>query len=507
MKRSKDNLLSKNNYDIQFEELLEKKGYTDEAKSLVLNIIYKIEGAYNDYKKTKPNAKSKIDIISDIVDTIEHRCDVIEILDPDETKGKLYVSRKNKIIKTFPKDTDLLQAIYYIKTPYTKKMENIIEKAVLLTLEKGMAINGVEIIRDFNGWSWNNVLEDEFEKYYNLLYQDLIILLGERELEAVIKSHKVIDELSLQLKNLYGRSKAEDFLMCFIKSCLVIYINNGDKYENEVMEYLNKKESELAEFSNKSEYISKITDKMNENTKLICKIDSILSNPKILNKEYSTKKISKKYKDIDSYKISLIKYKNQLSNEITACRKIMNPFEYVNEKKIIQKEVDDLNNLKSCYNKDGIIVKSLLELQKKVISCFYRKIEVYDLKKELLNLVYEIRYYNCLPLEDKKLKEYRFLKNDMEKLQIEFVKKLKKNRVVDIFSDFARVNYFIVKYIFEAKMVNISKITFKYKRVNNGIDVEYYDEEIAEHKAHFELTDDEMYGFVKRENRKIKIFV
>ena len=41
MKKTKDNLLSKNNYDIQFEELLEQKKYTDEAKSLILNIVYK----------------------------------------------------------------------------------------------------------------------------------------------------------------------------------------------------------------------------------------------------------------------------------------------------------------------------------------------------------------------------------------------------------------------------------------------------------------------------------
>ena len=268
MKKTKDNLLSKNNYDIQFEELLEKKKFNDEAKSLILNIVYKIQGAYPDYKKTKPNIKSKLDIISDIADTIKEKCDVIEILDPKETKGKLYVSKKNKLIKTFPKDIDLLQAIYYIKTPYTKKIENVFEKAVLLALEKGMAINGVEIIRDFNGWSWNNVLEDEYEKYYNLLYQDLIILIGEGELENIIKSHRVIEELLKQIKNLYGKTKAEDFMESFIKACVVLYINTDEKYENAILSYLEQKEQELAEFSNKPEYISKLTKKMNENTKL-----------------------------------------------------------------------------------------------------------------------------------------------------------------------------------------------------------------------------------------------
>lgn len=507
MKKNKDNLLSKNNYDIQLEELLEKKAYTDEAKSLVLNIIYKIEGAYNDYKKTKPNVKSKIDIISDIVDTIEHRCDKIEVLDPRETNGKLYVSRKNKIIKTFPKDVDLLQAIYYIKTPYTKKIENVFEKAVLQVLEKGMAINGVEIIRDFNGWSWNCVLEDEFEKYYNLLYQDLIILIGERELEKVIKSHNVIQELSDQLKSMYGKTKAEEFLSSFIKVCMIIYINNSEKCEEDVFEYLKKKENELSEFLNKSEYISKLTSKMNENTKIICKIDSTLSNKRMLSKKFQTKKISSKYKDIDSYKISLIKYKNQISNEIISCKKMMNPFEYVKVKNEVQKEVDDLNEIKLCYNDNEIIVKSLLGLQKKVISCFYKKIEVYDLKKELSSLVYEIRYYNRLLLGDKHLSEYRNLKNDIEKMQIECVNKLKKNKVIDLFSNYARVNYYIIRYIFETRMVNINKMSFRYKVIHNEIEVEYFDEEIIEQKKHIVLNKEEINGFIKKENKRIKLFL
>lgn len=505
--KNKESRFSKNNYETQLEDLLEKKEYTDEAKSLILNIIYKVESAYNDYKKTKPNVKSKNAIIEDIIDTIEHRCDTIEVLDPKETEGKLYVSRRKKIIKTFPNDNDLLQAIYYIKTPYTKKIENVFEKAVLIALEKGMAINGVEIIRDFNGWSWNNVLENDVEQYYNLLYQNLIILLGEPELENVIKSKDVIESLSTLLRNLYGKTKAEDVVSKFIKTCMLIYMDSSEKNEQEVLEYLNKKQQELNKLSNKSEFISKITKQNNENTKIIGKIDSILTSKTLLNKKYASKKISEKYKEIESYKLYLIKYKNKVLNEIAENRKFMNPFEYVKEKNIIQDEVKKLNDIAVCYNNDGIISSSIFDLQKKVISCFYKKIEVYDLKKELINLIYEIRYYNCLPLEGKKLKDHRILKNEIEKIQIEFVNKLKKNKVVDMFSAYTRVNYFIIKYIFEAKMVNINKITFKYKRIDKGMELEFYDEEILESTEKYELTKDEMQGFLKKENKKIKMFI
>lgn len=505
--KNKDNLFSKNNYETQLEDLLEKKRYTDEAKSLVLNIIYKIESAYNDYKKTKPNVKSKSAIIEDIVDTIEHRCDTIEVLDPKEAEGKLYVSRKNKIIKTFPNDNDLLQAIYYIKTPYTKKIENVFEKAVLIALEKGMAINGVEIIRDFNGWSWNNVLENNIEQYYNLLYQDLIILMGEPELEEVIRSKDVIGSLLNLLKNLYGKTKAEDVVSRFIKTCMLIYMDSSEKNEQEVLDYLHKRQTEFDKFANKSEFISGITKQNNENTKRVGKIDSILTSKTLLNKKYSSGKISSKYKDIESYKLYLIKYKSKILNEIVENKKFMNPFEYVKEKNTMQDELDKLNDIAVCYNNEGIISSAILDLQKKVISCFYKKIEIYDLKKELINLIYEIRYYNCLPLEGKKLKDYKTLKNEIEKIQIEFINKLKKSKVVDIFSMYARVNYFIIKYIFEAKIVNINKITFKYKCINRCMELEFYDQEILEDRKKYELTKDEIEGFIKKENKKIKIFI
>jgi hypothetical protein len=43
--------------------------------------------------------------------------------------------------------------------------------------------------------------------------------------------------------------------------------------------------------------------------------------------------------------------------------------------------------------------------------------------------------------------------------------------------------------------------------VNNGIDVEYYDEESLEKKTHIALNKEELHGFTKKENRKIKIFL
>ena len=45
------------------------------------------------------------------------------------------------------------------------------------------------------------------------------------------------------------------------------------------------------------------------------------------------------------------------------------------------------------------------EEQKRFIDCLYKKLEVYELKKELIGLVFEYRYYNCIPIENKKVED------------------------------------------------------------------------------------------------------
>lgn len=505
--KNKESLFSKSNYDIQFEEMLEQKGYSDEAKSLVLNIVYKIESSYGDYKQAKHNVKPKMEIIEDIIDTIENRCDEIEIINPKQKRSKIQINRKNKIIKIFPNDNDLLQAMYFIKTPYTDKIENVFEKAVLIALENGMAVNGAEVIRDFNGWSWNNVLSKELEQYYNLIYQDLIILIGESEIERIIRSHNVLEELIKALKHRYGKQNAEEFMRNFMIASLLIFMNTSKKSSSEVLDYLVEKDSEFSELLDKPKYISEINKQINENTEIACKVDTLLNSPKALEKKYSTKKISEKYKDVDSYKVSLIKYKNQVLNEIAKQKKMMNPFEYINEKNRLEQEINILKVIKDNYAEKEIIPKYLIELQKKFASCFLKKIEVYDLKKELTGLIYEVRYWESINLGGKPIRQFKTLKNDIDKIQINLINKLKKAKIVDIFSSYERANYLIIKYIFESRCLNLGKISMRFKVNGDGADIEYFDEKMVENSTHIKLNDEERAGFIKKENKKMKIII
>lgn len=505
--KNKEGLFSKNSYETQLEILLDSKKYSDESKGLILNILYKIENAYKDYQKIKPNVKLKNVIIDDIMETIKNRCDTIDIMDPEKTQAKLYVDRRKKVIKTFPSEIDLLQAFYYIKTPYTKNIRNIFEKAVLIALTKGMALNGVEIIRDFNGWSWNNQLENDYSQYYNLIYQNLLSLLGENVLEHIIFKDNLLENLLENIRKKYGNEKSENLFAALVRCCLMLYMNVSPKNEQEVFDYFEKKKKKLYEISNKSKYIVSITQKNNEYIKTVSKIDSILKSKTLMEKKFSKLKDKNKYEDINTYKKCLIQYKIKLVDEISKNKKVSNPFEYIKEKKNIEDEIKILSDIKFRYNKKDNMFASLINLQKKYIECFYIKIEVYDLKKELINLIYELRYYNYLPVNDKKIKELKELENERRNLQKKLVAKLCENKVIERFSKDYEKNYLIVKYIFETKILNINKVLIKLNYKDENLYLEYYDENILEKTENIKFSNEDYEKLLKKAIKKNKIFI
>lgn len=504
----KETLFSKNSYDIQLEDIIENKEFNDEAKSLILNILYKIDIAYKDYSKAKYEVKLKNEIISDIIDVINNNCNTIEIVNPKNAKKKFSVDKKKKIIKAFPSEESLLQALYYIKTKDLKRIPNLFNRVIMTAINRGISLNGAEIIRDFNGWSWNNAIDDKVSKYYNIIYQDLLILLGNEALESLAKSDDIRESLSDKLEEIYGSKKTQDLIEKIDICCILIYIVNSKKNQKEVFDFLERQENEFNLIKNKSKYISNITLENNENMKIVSKIENILKSKTLLEKNFSKESTKEKYKTIENYKKHLNKLQSEKLKQINKNTNLINPFEYVKRKGQIEREVELLKYVKKIHGKKDSIYNNIIELQRIVISCFYKKIEVYDLKKELINLIYEIRYYNYLPVEDdKKIKDIKELDVDMRNMQRKLLTKLCDNKVVEVFSKDYNINYTILKYIFLAKMININKILIKLKYKDKKLFMEYYDENALETEVSINFSNDDLNELAKRIDKKIRMFI
>ena len=102
-------------YNNELENILEKKDFESDVKNLLLSILYKIENAYEDYKKVKVNVCSKSQFVREILETIEKRCNKIELIKPTSDEGEeLYnkginciIDKEEGSIKTFQNEKSI----------------------------------------------------------------------------------------------------------------------------------------------------------------------------------------------------------------------------------------------------------------------------------------------------------------------------------------------------------------------------------------------------------------
>ena len=169
------------NYNDELEEILETKVFSFDVKNLLLSMLYKIENAYKDYKSVKYEVLSINDIIEYIIKTIRDKCFDIEFILPEEDKKVVIDQKKGKII-CYPNETSLLSSVWYIGEenapvvagyPYEKE-------AIEYLLKIGSNISIAEVLRDFNGWSWDTLIGEIENLDYNILYQSLLLLDGKR---------------------------------------------------------------------------------------------------------------------------------------------------------------------------------------------------------------------------------------------------------------------------------------------------------------------------------------
>ncbi len=504
--KTKENLFFKNNTEIEIEELLDNKHFCDEAKSLILNTIYKIENSYRDYCRVKASTKLKNEIISDIIEkSIKNNCERIQITNPKQSKSKFVIDRKNKILKSFPKEINLLEGLNYLRTPNYKNNADIFEKATSFVLGRGMALNAIEIIRDFDGWSWNNAIDNESNKYYNLIFQDLSLLLGESVINEIACRENPLKELSKKIEENYGEKKKDEYIFKLAKVCILLYQKIYS--DDELKEYLKTQRDYLYQLSNKSKYMDDLKEKVDEDNKYIEKVTAMLENNELLNAKLKDKKIYEKYKTLDAYKAHLRRIRYSRVKNVNRYKKLLNPFEYTNEKNMVTNNIAKAESIIWSMKRKDCLHEAIVDLQRKNISFYSKKIEVCELKKELINLIYEIRYYNLLPINDYHIKDMEELSVDLRNLQKKLTMKLIKNKIIESFSNDSNIDYLVTKYIYNAKLININKILIKMSYKNKKLNIQYFDDEELENEEILNVSEDEFNELTKKANKKIRIFV
>ena len=433
------------NYNDELEEILEGKLFSFDVKNLLLSMLYKIENAYRDYKTVKVEVLSIKEIITYLIKTIKEKCFTIEFILPGEEKDIVIDKQKGKIV-CHPNETSLLSAIWYMgenNAPMVVKYQYE-KEAIQKLLKIGSNISIEEVLRDFNGWSWDVIVGEIENINYNILYQSLLLLDGKRLFNLNIECDEKNSILIQKDKKEYV-----DFFRVLANCSLNLYKKENKDMEEKLKQVIQDRQEYLKKISDKRAFVEEITNEKKDCILQIEEIDKIINDTNLLKKEYTKRNESLPNKEkifsISHLSDRLEKEREQLLKQIKRYNKMIEPKEFVKNK---EKNEDELKFLQEEYN--------VMDCVKAFLKCSKTKIESTQTKEEIIAWIYKIRYYCQLPIDNKSvLKDVNELKKAFKDVGNTLIKVAQKNKVWDLFTEDEELSYMIIKEQLDSKMISL----------------------------------------------------
>ncbi len=474
----KNRILSKLNIDIrdynnELEKILENKLFSYDVKNLLLSMLYKIENAYKDYETVKVEVPSKKEFIENILRIIKEKAlkiflvksETLEAEELEKNRLAYKIDRENGEITCFQNELVILTALLKLdeteiqwKVPY-----DYVKEPLNALINQGKIDAMAEVIRDFNGWSWDIVTKEIGDIQGNLIYQSLILLNGKNRIIGI--NYK-------KFYNLVIRMAIERFI-----------VNEENEEYTKNFEKIKKLKKERLElFNNKEEFLNQITKEKKDYTKQIEKIDKILNNNELLKNEYyeRNKRLPNKEKIFSiNYLIRILdKERLECLEKIEECNKLILPREFVEQKAKLEEETKFIDSILANIDRKDIveICEDFLENVKNIVNEINE-----ESKNELINWIYKIRYYRYVPISNNEnVKDIQELNNLFEKLTKLIIKKAQELKIWDTFSEDKDLTYQILKEVFDSKIVNLQNINIQCRYEDKTLYVEYYDDTVIE---------------------------
>lgn len=514
--------ISVKDYNNQLEEILEKKKFSGNVKNLLLSMFYKVELGYKDYKTVKRTSITQKQIIEEIMDLIQYECEDIELVEPGSKKGKILAgfgmasvtNPKDKTIISYPIEKELLYALsnltetsFYVGDDYY-----LIKDTLPIILKMGHSIENKEIIRDFNGWSWDIANKDIDNYQYNLIYQNLRILINSDFLYRWYKDQEKQKDYMLELKEelekQYGVEISQKFYKLFCLLCIILNMNEDKRIKQDILEEQQKVSKDKKIMLDRTKFLEKISQEKKNIHAKIMQIDKMLNSKDALEKELERRNKSKldKVADIDSLKFVLRNKRKKMMDELKKFTKLMDPKLYGKNVEELNKKHETLNTIDVYMVSNEWISEKTIELQKIFLDAIKTRIENAKTKAEIIELIYHFRYYKKiavtenLKIED--IEELKFIINNIEELLI--VKGIN-TKALNILTKNANYNILISKKAINSKIVNLDNAQIEIKAKYSKLQVYIYDGEIQEEMFEIETSGSAEKVELKMK-RKAKLF-
>ena len=492
----------KNDYIYEIEKTLEKKGITNEIKSLVMDTLFKIEETYPNYKRIKVDVLEKRDYIREIVVALK-KVDNIYIMNMQE-KDILKCVTDTKIEKNARGYYDIeiyhnnLSLLYALQTIINEEY-GINEQPCSSAFDKILKIGGIysniEILRDFSGWNWNRNKIKNFNIYYDIIYRNLLLILGIDKMIELKKTRQCIHFMKKYLVKKYKNDNVEKLMEILKEIVFVMSSEEEKKLEIEA----NKKIIDMyMAMKDIKKFMQKVNEEKKKNNKLIAEYDKILNSHNVLEREYNEylKAIEKsknedssngslnidsiidildieeddigkidkeEIKNIELFSIQIFEKRKKVYNKNLELSKIGNPENYVEHKRILEEKIKYILNyekVKGDTKKEEELLENLMiEYQKIVYDMLEDRIEAIYTNEEVIDEIYRqryIRYQNVL--KDKYIYQISDLYQKMDKILHLIVAKAMKFDVLERVSEEENTNYAAVSPALKTEVLSLEEV-------------------------------------------------
>ena len=553
---SKEDIFSKIqivDYNNVLERVLEEKDFSVDVKNLFLDMFYKIENGYEDYKTIKVNVASKKVFLKKIVEIIDEKCNKVELVKPmteqskelEEKNVNYIVDKENGSIKVYHNERMMLEALISLnqnEIELEKKYE-LYERAIKRVLLDGDIISNSEVIRDFDGWSWGITPSQIMNKNINIIYQNVLMLLGNSFIQKwitgveeqedvdipnneilrskynsdfgltkqdMIKEQKAdyIELIKEKLEDKCGKENTKEFIDKLVRAIIVIGCNNDSKQKEIILNEINKIQEELDLMQDNKKYLESLSIKKKNIANKIGEIDKKLSDGEYLKKDYKRRNAKLENKDkIFSVSHLILMYKKARKDylkEIDECNKMMEPKEFVNNKIKLQERKEYFDELEIVEGKKTKETKFIEDLELAFLNCMMYIAEKTENKFEIEDLLYEIRYFEHIPYNNSNLSKIIKIKKILREIEQIIIFKACNIKILSEFSEDRELNYQILRNLFDSKIANLSNTMYELKQQKETIRINIFDTNVEENII--EIEPKEKIELKVKQNKKIKVF-
>ena len=344
-----------------------------------------------------------------------------------------------------------------------------------------------ESIRDFNGFSWQALPKDIENIELNIIYTNLLFLLGRETLNNI--TCKNVEHLKKYIN--------QDLYYKIEKIALKYYLSYDEKRKEKIEKAIEQDKIKLEKMKNQEKFIEEITKEKKELLGKIKEIDELINNPEDLRKRYleenSKLPNEKKIFSISHYEEMLQTKRKKILNSIEEKNRLLNPIEYVKEKTEIENKIEYYNSIE---------IINVLEIQKDFLKEMIKKINNLSQKEDVLDVIYEIRYLKNLPIDEKGsiMKD----KIDFKEIEKEAITKGIGQNLITPISNNKESDYELIKSIFDTKNIKLEELLIRLEIEDGKLKSEIYDGNILDSTNYITLQNGSNVRI--RKTKKVKIF-